>query len=202
MKLEFETMIMKLENAMNNERGLTLIEVITTMVILAIVVVTAVPNFSLWRDNYQIRSESDHVLMDLLMARTTAIKNNNDVVVTFTEATNTYTILNDINNNGNADAGETLLSRTLQNNVQFGFAGVDITDMDGNSGVTEKVQFGGSDVVTFNARGQASVSGFLFLIHNNHLTANDNGRLRGISVTQATGSAELWQFDTATTAWY
>ena len=130
------------------------------------------------------------------MARTTAIKNNNDVVVSFNEATNTYTILNDINNNGNVNAGETLLTRTLQNNVQFGFSGADITDMDGNSGVIEKVQFGGSDVVTFDARGQASVSGFLFLIHNNHLTANYNGQLRGISVTQGTGSAELWEFDT------
>lgn len=188
---------MESNNKMNNDHGSTLIEVITTMMILAIVVVTAVPNFTLWRNSYQIRSESERVLMDLLLARTTAVKNNNDVVFTFFPASNAYTILDDTNNDGLVTAGESFNSRALENNVQFGFAGPDITDMDGNTGIVDKVVMGPSNVVTFDARGRASLSGVLFLIHNDHLAANDNGHLRGISVTQATGTPELWHYQGA-----
>jgi len=183
---------MKLEIAMNNEQGLTLVELITTMAIVLILASTAIPNFSNWRTNYQIRSESDRVHMTLRLARMTAIKNNNDVVVTFLPASHTYSILDDTNNNGTADTGETLKSVVLENHVRFGFNGPSITDMDNNT-VTETVKMGPSDIVTFDARGQASVSGVLFLIHEDDLAVG-NDRLRGISIIQATGAAELWQY--------
>jgi prepilin-type N-terminal cleavage/methylation domain-containing protein len=189
---------MKLKTTMNNEHGLTLIEMITTMAILTIVVSTAVPNFTVWRNNYQIRAESERVHMDLLSARMTAMKSGNNIVVTFLPGSNSYSILNDINNNGTADTGEPLSTRTLENNVQFGFSGPSITDMDGNTGITETVAMGPSDIVTFNPRGQADLSGVLFLIHNNHIPEG-NGRLRGISVIQATGAAELWYYNSALT---
>jgi prepilin-type N-terminal cleavage/methylation domain-containing protein len=179
---------------MNKEHGFGLVELITTMAILAIVAATAVPNFSAWRNNYQIRSESERVHMDLLLARTTAIKNNNNVVVTFLPSTNAYSILSDTNGNGTADTGERLRSRTLENNVVFGFNGSSMIDMENNTGITETVKMGPSDIVTFDARGQASVSGVLFLIHANHLPTT-NEKLRGISVIQATGAAELWNYD-------
>ena len=185
---------MKLKITMNNEHGLTLIEMITAMAILTIVVSSAVPNFTVWRNNYQIRAESERVHMDLLSARMTAMKSGNNVVVTFLAGSNSYSILNDTNNNGAADTGEPFSARTLENNVQFGFSGPSITDMDGNTGITQTVVMGGSDIVTFDPRGQADLSGALFLIHNNHLPEG-NGRLRGISVIQATGAAELWNYN-------
>lgn len=189
---------MKLGIAMNKEHGFTLIELITAMVILSIITATALPNFSNWRNNYQIRAESNRVHMDLRLARMTAIKNNNDVVVTFLPASQTYSILNDTNNNGTADTGESLNSRALENNVQFGFSGGSITDMDNNS-VTETVKMGPSDIVVFDARGQASVSGVLFLINKYHFSAGSNDQLRGINVIQATGAAELWKYNAALT---
>lgn len=189
---------MKLGIVMNKEHGFTLIELITAMVILSIITATALPNFSNWRNNYQIRAESNRVHMDLRLARMTAIKNNNDVVVTFLPASQTYSILNDTNNNGTADTGESLNSRALENNVQFGFSGGSITDMDNNS-VTETVKMGPSDIVVFDARGQASVSGVLFLINKYHFSEGSNDQLRGINVIQATGAAELWKYNAALT---
>ena len=183
---------MKLANKMNNERGLTLIEMITTMAILAIMAVTAVPNFTIWKNNYELRSETERVLMDLLSARMTAMKTGNNVVVSFNSLNNTYSILQDTNNDGTPDTGESFSTRTLQNNVQFGFAGGSVVDMDGTSR-SEAVWMGASDIVTFDPRGQADLSGVLFLIHNNHLQEG-NDHLRGISVIQATGSAELWKY--------
>jgi prepilin-type N-terminal cleavage/methylation domain-containing protein len=185
----------KLENAMNKEDGFTLVELVATMVILTIVMATAVPNFTLWKNNYQIRSESERVHMDMMLARMTAIKNNNNVVMTIVAVANTYSILDDTNNNGTADAGETLKTRTLENDVVFGFYGPSITDMDNNS-VTETVLMGGTDTVTWDPRGQADLSGVLFLIHSSHLTVG-NSKLRGINVIQATGSAELWHYNSA-----
>lgn len=151
----------KLEIAMNKEDGFTLVELIATMVILTIVMATAVPNFTLWKNNYQIRSESERVHGDMMLARMTAIKNNNNVVMTIVAATNSYSILDDTNNNGTADGGESLRTRTLENDVVFGFFGASITDMDNNS-INEKVFMGASDTVTWNPRGQADLSGVLF----------------------------------------
>lgn len=183
---------MKLKYKMNNERGLTVIELVTTMAIIAIMSATAVPNFTIWRNNYQLRSETERVHMDLLSARMRAMKTGNNIVVTFNSLTNSYSILNDTNNNGSADVGENLSPRTLENNVQFGFSGASVNDMDGTNR-SEAVVMGASDIVTFDPRGQADLSGVLFLIHYNHLPEG-NGHLRGISIVQATGSAELWKY--------
>lgn len=184
-------------HTINNEHALTLIELITTMAILAIMAVTAVPNFTVWKNNYQIRAESERVHMDLLSARMTAMKTGNNIVVTFNSLTNSYSILNDTNNNGVADGGENLRSRTLENNVQLGFAGPSVDDMDGTSR-SEAVVLGASDTVSFDPRGQASLSGVLFLIHANHLPVG-NDHLRGINVIQATGAAELWRYNSGLT---
>lgn len=184
---------MKQKYTRNNEHGLTVLELMTTIAIIAIMSATAVPNFTIWRNSYQIRSESERVQMDLLSARMTAMKSGYNIVVSFNSATNSYTILHDLNNNGAANGGESISGRTLENDVVFGFAGGAIDDPDGTS-QTENVVFGGTDTISFDPRGQASLSGVLFIIHGNHLADNDNGRLRAISVVQATGAAELWEY--------
>jgi prepilin-type N-terminal cleavage/methylation domain-containing protein len=189
---------MKLEITMNKEHGFTLIELITAMVIVSIILATAIPNFSGWRTNSQIRAESNRVHMDLLLARMTAMKSGRNIVVTFVPGSNSYSILHDNNSNGTADTGESLSTRVLENHVQFGFSGPNITDMDGNTGITETVKMGPSDIVTFDPRGQADLSGVLFLIHSDDASSS-NDRLRGISIVQATGSAELWKYNASLT---
>jgi len=187
---------MKMVNTLNNDRGLSLVELITTMVIAGLLASAAIPNFTGWKTNYQIRTETEKIHMDLILARMTAIKNNNNVVVTFLDSQNKYTILDDTNNNLAADAGETLRSIDLDNEMQYGFYGSVMPDMDNNN-VTENVKMGATDVVTFDARGQASVSGVLFLIHGSDLAQSTNQRLRGINIIQATGAAELWEYNSS-----
>jgi prepilin-type N-terminal cleavage/methylation domain-containing protein len=183
---------MKLANKMKNERGLTVLELMTVIAIIAIMSATAVPNFTIWRNNYQLRSETERVHMDLLSARMNAMKSGNNYVVTFNVANNSYSILNDTNNNGTADTGEGFSNRPLDNNVQFIIPGGSVTDMDGTTR-SSAVWMNGGNVVIFDPRGQANVSGVLFLAHFNHIPEG-KAHLRGISITQATGAAELWKY--------
>ncbi len=67
-----------------------------------------------------------------MLARTTAIKSNNNVRVTFNLVANTYTIHEDNNSGGVAGAGENLKNAVLENNVQFAY-NAGITDTDGNT---------------------------------------------------------------------
>jgi Tfp pilus assembly protein FimT len=183
---------MKLKYKMNNEHGLTVLELVTVIAIISIMSATAVPNFSVWRNNYQLRSETEHVHMDLLSARMNAMKTGNNFVVTFNTLANSYSILNDTNNNGTADTGENLSARPLENNVRFEIPGGSVADMDGTSR-SDAVWMDGGSVVTFDPRGQADLSGVLFLVHFNHIPQG-KAHLRGISITQATGAAELWKY--------
>ena len=185
---------MKLAKKMNNERGLTVLELMTVIAIIAIMSATAVPNFTVWRNNYQLRSETERVLMDLLSARMNAMKSGNNYVVTFNESGNSYSILNDTNNNGATDTGEGFSARPLDNNVQFNIPGGSVLDMEGTSRSDAVWMFGGGNSVTFDPRGQANLSGVLFLAHNNHIPEGKT-HLRGISITQATGAAELWKYN-------
>ncbi len=178
-----------------NDRGMTLVELIVVMIIVGLLIAVAIPNFSAWRKNYQIRAESERVYMDLILARSTAIKNNNDVIVTFNEANDSYTILDDTNNNGSADSGESLKTVSLENLVEFGFYGSSIQDMENNT-VNQSVSMGPSDIVVFNEKGQANISGSLYLIHKDDASTT-NDQLRGISVVQGTGAAELWKYNSS-----
>jgi Tfp pilus assembly protein FimT len=190
---------MKSKVAINNERGTSLVEVLATLIVLGIISATAIPNFSAWRTNYEIRTESENVRMQLLLARMTAIKNNNNVVVTFTSTgpQHSISILNDTNSDGIQNGGETLNNYDLDKNMRFGFYGPSIKDMD-NTTRSQAVVMGASDKVILDGRGQADLSGVLFLIHANDLNENNN-RLRGINILQATGAAELWKYNSALT---
>ncbi len=178
-----------------NDRGMTLVELIVIMLIVGILIAVAIPNISAWRKNYQIRAESERVYMDLILARSTAIKNNNNVIVTFNSANDSYTILDDTNSNGSADSGENLKTINLENLVEFGFYGSSIQDMENNT-ITDSVSMGTNDVVVFNQRGQSNISGSLYLIHKDD-AGKTNDQLRGISVVQGTGAAELWKYNSS-----
>jgi Tfp pilus assembly protein FimT len=190
---------MKSRVTINNERGTSLIEVLATLIVLGIISATAIPNFSAWRTNYEIRTESENVRMQLLLARMTAIKNNNNVVVTFISGAGQHrlTILNDTNSDGIANGGETENNYDLDKNMRFGFYGPSIKDMD-NTTRTQAVEMGGTDKVIIDGRGQSNLSGVLFLIHADDLNVNNN-RLRGINILQATGAAELWKYNSSLT---
>ncbi len=183
---------------LQNNNGYTLVELITLLVILAILASWAIPNYSKWAETHEIAGEARKLYLDLQLARITALRNNNDVIVTFNTGTNSYKIHNDTNNNGSEDGGEGLKNVTLEHNVQFGFFGTSIMDMDGNNVNNPLSLTSGGSVITFNSRGEASTGGSMYLIHGSD-TSVGNHRLKGISVIEATGGVENWEYDSALT---
>ena len=176
----------------NPSHGFTLLELLITVAVAAILMAIAVPNFSKWRVKHEINGQTQKVFFDLMLARSTAIKNSNDVLITFNEDKNIYTVSNDINGNGIEDFGENLKSVNLENNVEFGY-NPGVYDVDGNL-VTSSIFLGSRYAVTFNSKGQASKSGSIFLIHKNNIGVSNN-RLRSINILQATGAIELLKYD-------
>ena len=177
---------------LNPSHGFTLLELLITVAVASILMAIAIPNFSKWRVKHEINGQTQKVFFDLMLARSTAIKNSNDVLITFNEDKNIYTVSNDINGNGIEDFGENLKSVNLENNVEFGY-NPGVYDVDGNL-VTSSIFLGSRYAVTFNSKGQASKSGSIFLIHKNDIGVSNN-RLRSINILQATGAIELLKYD-------
>ena len=180
----------------HNNNGYSLVELLTLLVILSILAGWAIPNYSQWAERYEINGESQKLYLDLQLARITALRNNNDVVVTFNTGLNTYVIHNDTNSDGAQDSGESLKAVSLKHSVQYGFFGTSITDMDGNVVSAPLVLANGGSVITFNSKGEASTGGSMYLIHGSDVSEG-NFRLKGISVIEATGGVEIWNYDSS-----
>ncbi len=189
-----------LRHLLKPQKGFTLIETIMVLAVLGIIMAIATPSFSKWKEKHQINGQAQKVYFDLMLARTSAVKNNNIVRVTFNTTSHTYTIHDDTNDDGIQDSGETVKSAALENDINFAY-NTGIIDIDENT-VTAPASFGGSQTVTFDSRGQASASGSVFLLHTNDIANTSNDRARSISVLQATGAVDYWTYDgSATPPW-
>ncbi|MFM8901361.1 MAG: GspH/FimT family pseudopilin [Burkholderiales bacterium] len=70
--------------ASKNRAGFTLIELMVTLTLLAIMLMLAVPSFTQWQRNNQIRSAAESLQNGLRLARTQAMTLNRNVVFTLT----------------------------------------------------------------------------------------------------------------------
>ena len=70
-------------------RGFTLVELLISVAIMAILSAVALPNFSAWLANSQIRSVSEALQNDLRLAQSEAVKRNRIVALVLTNSTPT-----------------------------------------------------------------------------------------------------------------
>ncbi|EEG07307.1 GspH/FimT family pseudopilin [Pseudogulbenkiania ferrooxidans] len=69
------------------QRGFSLIEMLISIVLMAVVLAFAVPSFSTWLMNHQIRNAADTAMASLQLARAEAIRTNTAVQLSFDSTT-------------------------------------------------------------------------------------------------------------------
>ncbi|PIE70604.1 MAG: hypothetical protein CSA22_07020 [Deltaproteobacteria bacterium] len=98
---------------MKSQQGMTMIELMVTVAIVAVMVTAAAPSFNDWISSNRLKSSAREIRSMLEMARLSAVRERENVVVSFTTGlaeNGTYVVFVDDGANDNVqDASETVL---------------------------------------------------------------------------------------------
>ena len=104
-----------------NRRGITLMELIVVMAIIALGAVLMVPNIAGWLPNYRLRSATRDVVSSLRVAQMKAVASNVAYRVSFNNGNNSYVIQRSSGGLFLDEGGtQTLPSGVIFNGVSFG----------------------------------------------------------------------------------
>jgi prepilin-type N-terminal cleavage/methylation domain-containing protein len=104
-KQKFTALITQSElTTMRKNSGFTLVELMTTIAIIAVLASVAIPNMIAWLPDYRLRSGAAEMLSALQLARLTAIKENAHVTVQFDTGSDEYLVFLD-NGEGAGEPG-------------------------------------------------------------------------------------------------
>jgi len=91
------------------------VEMMIVIAVLAIIAAIAAPNFQTYMAQRRLNGAARQVMTDLMDARMKAVSENNQFKVFFLD-THQYKVLDDENNNGTEDTGETSVTKDIQSN--------------------------------------------------------------------------------------
>jgi len=153
--------------------GFTLIEVLMTMVVLAILVAIAVPTFSVWYPNYRLRSAAMDLYTNFQMTKSKAINNNREYAVVFNLGGGSYQIVSGGNDGSISSAGDNVVEETItlskyESGVNYG-PGSAVNNWNGDA-IGSSVTFGGNQEV-FTGRGTANSNGTVYVQNKNNVRA-------------------------------
>ena len=97
----------------HTQEGFSLIEIIIVMVIIGALAGTAIPVYIGMGPSIRLSGATRQVMSDLMGARMQAISQNNEYKVFFLDD-HRYQILDDTDNDGNIDSGESIITRNIQ----------------------------------------------------------------------------------------
>ncbi|MBW2610213.1 MAG: GspH/FimT family pseudopilin [Deltaproteobacteria bacterium] len=173
-----------------NSSGFTLMEIIVTCAILAILAAVAIPAFSSWLPEYRLKSAVRDLYSNTQLARVMAIKNNESYRMIFiTTEDGAYII-----QKPDGTTERTINFLDYDSNGNIGYGGGNATKSATKSGgsiPTDGVSYG-SNVATFNPRGLGS-SGYVYL-------ANSTGTAYAIG-RWSSGIIVLKKWNNSTNSW-
>lgn len=92
---------------MKKKNGFTVMELMVTLGIIAILTAMAVPSYISWLPGYRLRSAANDVHAAIQMARLRAVKENGNTVISYTEGRGgNYRVFVDNNNNQTYDSND------------------------------------------------------------------------------------------------
>lgn len=97
---------------MRKDQGLTLVELMIVIGIIAIICSIAIPNMVGWRQKRQLEAAVNEVQVAIGLAKSTAIKRSAPVSILLNNPFNGITVFVDNNGNGSIDSGDRLV-RTI-----------------------------------------------------------------------------------------
>jgi len=182
-------------------RGFTLVEILTAIVIMAIIAAMAIPRLNL--DGYKVSAAVRGVTAGMTYAQRLAVSLQSDVRVSFDSTLRGLRIHEDSDNDGVVDAGERVTSTNLEEAVTFGRgAATPITYSDGTVG-NGTFNFAGTcsglPCIVFRRDGSASENGGFYLNTIKSLVANNTNTVRAAEIVRSSGRVIWYTF--ATGAW-
>ncbi len=181
-----------------HEAGFTLIELITILVILAVLASIAIPTFSVWLPSFRLRGAARDLYSSLQMAKLGAVKHNKQWAVVFDQGSDKYYVCSDDNGDGwdgpAAMGGNDTVEKTVNlgvgdyEDINFGHATLN-TDILGNVFTGGDDIYYANDFVVFNPRG-TSEKGYVYLQNSKDTVYGIGTRPGGvIHLRKWTGSA-------------
>ena len=150
-----------------DQKGITMIEMMVVLAIVGVLVTIAIPNYQAWVSDQNLRSSMVQLAGDLQIARMTAINRNAPITVSFAPADSPYTIFVDTARDLTYDGIEEVLPNLRRKPL--------------NARVTiSQVDFNGGQAFLFNGRGMrgSPTAGNALVV-----LQNDRGKQYQINVT-------------------
>ena len=181
---------------MKQATGFTVIELLIAVGILGILSSIAIPSYNAWLPKTRVNNAARELFTELQLAKMKAITENNDYVITFDSANNTYSIYDDDDNDfatAGAESDELVKAidiDTKHPGIEYGY----VSEKSPNGSViTKAVTFSGSPRrMAFGPTGLANKNGSISLVPTEDTSNSRKDRQRVITVLK-TGRVRLYR---------
>lgn len=179
-----------------DERGFSLAEMLAVVALIG--VVAGIGVYTADTGGWRASAAASELARRLEQARSRAAFEQHDEVISFDTTSQSYTVHDDDNSDGNVDTGigedtKLFALSASASGLVYGYpAGT--KGLDGNN-ISASVTFSGSPpAVTFDSLGTAQ-TGTIYLVPSNDLADGEARNMRAITVNQATGRVRRWRYD-------
>jgi prepilin-type N-terminal cleavage/methylation domain-containing protein len=173
---------------MSRRSGFSMIELVTTMAIMGIVALMAVPRIDLSR----MRSDAGlrQMMTVFVQAQRTALTKQYNVLVSIDVPNGRVRMVEDKNNSSTFDTGDRAVWVALDREVKFTTSPAPLDGLSGVTAFTRQKLIDGYPSVIFRRNGAASSDVAIFL----SAKPTEAGAARAVYITQSTGRADGFKY--------
>ncbi len=173
---------------MSRRSGFSMIEMLTTLIIIGIITLMAIPKLDL------SHMKSDAALRQLtslfVQAQRTALKKQYNVIISVDAPNGRLRLVEDRNNSNTYDNGDRMVWMALEPGVIFVPTPLALDGISGTVTFLKPKTIDGYPSIIFRRNGAASSDGAMFITTK----ASDPGSLRGLEITQSTGRSDPYKY--------